>query len=133
MKILVVGGGGREHALAWKLRQSPDVTELYVAPGNAGIAAMADCVPIDASSTVELADFAEKLRVDLTVVGPELPLTLGIADEFEKRGLKLFGASAAATEIESSKVFAKEFMKKHKIPTARFEVCGSARETRAAL
>ncbi|PYQ11655.1 MAG: phosphoribosylamine--glycine ligase [Acidobacteria bacterium] len=133
MKILVVGGGGREHALAWKLRQSPDVTELYVAPGNAGIAAMADCVPIDASSTVELADFAEKLRVDLTVVGPELPLTLGIADEFEKRGLKLFGASAAATEIESSKVFAKEFMVRHKIPTAKFTCCASYEEAVTTL
>jgi phosphoribosylamine---glycine ligase len=133
MKVLVVGGGGREHALAWKLRQSPRVSELYAAPGNAGIAALADCVPIDASSTVELGDFAEKIRVDLTVVGPELPLTLGISDEFEKRGLKVFGASQAASEIESSKVFAKEFMARHGIPTAPFSSCASPEEALANL
>jgi phosphoribosylamine---glycine ligase len=133
MKVLVVGGGGREHALAWKLRQSPLVSELYAAPGNAGIATVAHCVPIDASSIVELADFAEKLRVDLTVVGPELPLTLGIADEFEKRGLKIFGASRAASEIESSKVFAKEFMARHHVPTAPFVSCSSPEEAVAAL
>jgi phosphoribosylamine--glycine ligase len=107
VKILVVGGGGREHALAWKLRQSPQVDDLYAAPGNAGIADVADCVPIDPSSIVELADFAEKLQIDLTVVGPELPLTLGITDEFQKRDLRIFGASQAAAEIERSKVFAK--------------------------
>jgi phosphoribosylamine--glycine ligase len=133
MKVLVVGGGGREHALAWKLRQSPLVSELYAAPGNAGIAAVADCVPIDSSSTVELADFAEKVRMDLTVVGPELPLTLGISDEFEKRGLKIFAASQAASEIESSKVFAKEFMARHGIPTAPFTSCASPEEAVAAL
>ena len=133
MKVLVVGGGGREHALAWKLRQSPLVSELYAAPGNAGIAAIADCLPIDASSIVELCDFAEKIRVDLTVVGPEIPLTLGIVDEFEKRGLKIFGASKAAAEIESSKVFAKEFMGRHGIPTAPFAGCGSYEEAVAAL
>jgi len=133
MKVLVVGGGGREHALAWKLRQSSLVSELYAAPGNAGIAALADCVPIDASSTVELGDFAEKARMDLTVVGPELPLTLGICDEFEKRGLKIFGASQAASEIESSKVFAKEFMARHGIPTAPFTSCASYEEAVATL
>jgi phosphoribosylamine---glycine ligase len=133
MKILVVGGGGREHALAWKLRQSPEVTELFAAPGNAGIAEVADCVPIDSSSTVELADFAEKLRIDFTVVGPELPLTLGIADEFEKRDLKIFGASQAAAEIERSKVFAKEFMLRHGIPTAAFTACSNWDEAMAAL
>lgn len=133
MKILVVGGGGREHTLAWKLRQSPEVTDLYAAPGNAGIAAAADCIPIDASSTVELADFAEKLRIDLTVVGPELPLTLGIVDEFEKRDLKIFGASQAAAEIERSKVFAKEFMRRHRIPTASFAACATFEEATAAL
>jgi len=97
------------------------------------MAKIADRVPIDPSSIVELADFAGTIKVDLTVVGPELPLTLGIADEFQKRDLAIFGSTQAAAEIESSKVFAKEFMKKHKIPTARFEVCGSAGETRAAL
>jgi phosphoribosylamine--glycine ligase len=133
MKILVVGGGGREHALAWKLRQSPDVTELFAAPGNAGIAGVADCVSIDSSGTVELADFAEKLRIDLTVVGPELPLTLGIVDEFEKRDLKIFGASQAAAEIERSKVFSKEFMQRHGIPTASFTPCSTWEEAMAAL
>jgi phosphoribosylamine--glycine ligase len=133
MKILVVGGGGREHALAWKLRQSPRVSALYAAPGNAGIAAIADCVPIDASSVVELAEFAEKAHIDLTVVGGELPLTLGIAEEFEKREIKLFGASRAASEIESSKVFAKEFMGRHGIPTAPFTACASPEEASAAL
>ena len=133
MKILVVGGGGREHALAWKLRQSPRVSALYAAPGNAGIAAIADCVPIDASSVVELAEFAEKVRIDLTIVGGEIPLTLGIAEEFEKRELKLFGASRAASEIESSKVFAKDFMSRHGIPTAPFTACASPEEALAAL
>jgi phosphoribosylamine--glycine ligase len=133
VKILVVGGGGREHALAWKLRQSPQVDDLYAAPGNAGIAALADCVPIDPSSIVELADFAEKLRIDLTVVGPELPLTLGIAEEFQKRDLRIFGASQAAAEIERSKVFAKEFMRRHRIPTAAFTACATSDEALAAL
>jgi phosphoribosylamine--glycine ligase len=133
MKVLVVGSGAREHALCWKLRHSPEVKELYCAPGNVGMAKIADRVPIDPSSIVELADFASTIKIGLTVVGPELPLTLGIVDEFQKRDLPIFGATQAATEIESSKAFAKEFMKKHKIPTARFEVCGSAGETRAAL
>ena len=87
MKILIVGNGGREHALAWKIRQSPLVTELYCAPGNAGIAEIADCVPIDSSSIVEVADFAQTIKADLTVVGPELPMVLGIGDEFVRRGL----------------------------------------------
>lgn len=133
MKVLVVGSGAREHALCWKIRGSPLLKELYCAPGNVGMAKFADRVPIDPSSIVELADFAEKIKIDLTVVGPELPLTLGIADEFAKRDLPIFGATQAAAEIESSKAFAKEFMKKHKIPTARFDVCGSAGESRAAL
>ncbi len=133
MKVLVVGSGGREHALSWKLRSSPLIKELYCAPGNVGMAKIADRVPIDPSSIVELADFAAKIKIDLTVVGPELPLTLGIADEFQKRDLPIFGATQAAAEIESSKVFAKEFMKKHKIPTARFDVSLSAGETRALL
>ncbi len=133
MKVLVVGGGGREHAIAWKLYQSPEVTEIYAAPGNAGIAAVADCVPIDPSSVVELADFAEKVRIDLTVIGPELPLTLGIADEFEKRDLRIFGASQAAAEIERSKVFSKEFMRRHRIPTAPFTACSTLDEARAAF
>ena len=90
MKILIVGNGGREHALAWKIRQSPLVTEVYCAPGNAGIAEIADCVPIDSSSIVEVADFAQTIKADLTVVGPELPMVLGIGDEFVRRGLTIF-------------------------------------------
>src|SRR4029450_8178164 len=113
--------------------QSPSVTDLYAAPGNAGIAEVADCVPIDASSTVELADFAEKVHVDLTVVGPEVPLTLGITGEFEKRGMKIFGASREAAEIESSKVFAKEFMARHGVPTAGFVSCASFEEAASLL
>src|SRR5471030_2447171 len=91
MRVLVVGQGGREHAICWKLKQSPQVKEIYAAPGNAGIAEVADCVPIGVADIIELADFAEKLKIDLTVVGPELPLTLGIVDEFQKRGLTIFG------------------------------------------
>jgi len=122
MRVLIVGGGGREHALVWKIRQSPEVTDLYCAPGNPGIAELADCVPIGPSDIVELADFAEKLRIDLTVVGPELPLTLGIVDEFEKRGLTIFGPNRRAAEIEGSKVFSKEFLRKYNIPTPKAEV-----------
>src|SRR5438552_14501241 len=109
MKSLVVGGGGREHALCWALRASPLVSELYCAPGNPGIAEVADCLPVSSGNIVELADFAEKLRIDLTVVGPEVPLSLGIADLFAKRELPIFGPSRLAAQIETSKVFAKEF------------------------
>src|SRR5712692_6857691 len=133
MKILVVGSGAREHALVWKIRRSPLVKELYCAPGNVGMAKEADRVPIDPSAIVELADFAASIKIDLTVIGPELPLSLGIADEFQKRDLPIFGATKAAAEIETSKVFAKEFMTKHKIPTAHFEVAGTAEAARAIL
>ena len=95
MKVLVVGSGAREHALCWKLRHSPEVKELYCAPGNVGMAKIADRVPIDPSSIVELADFAASIKIGLTVVGPELPLTLGIVDEFQKRDLPIFGATQA--------------------------------------
>jgi phosphoribosylamine--glycine ligase len=122
MKILVVGGGGREHAIAWKLSQSPLVKKIYAAPGNAGIAELGDCVEISSEDIKELADFAEKNSIDLTVVGPELPLTLGIVDEFGKRNLKIFGPKKEAALIEGSKVFAKEFMKKYHIPTASFKI-----------
>ncbi len=133
MKILVVGGGGREHALIWKIRQHPEVEEVFCAPGNPGIAALADCLPIDPTNLVELADFAKKMRIDLTVVGPELPLTMGIVDEFLKRGLRIFGPSSAAAEIEGSKAFAKEFLARHDIPTAAYQTFTSAREARSYL
>jgi phosphoribosylamine---glycine ligase len=131
MKILVVGNGGREHALVWKIRQSPLVKEVYCAPGNAGIAEEADCVPIDTSNIVEVADFAQSIKADLTVVGPELPMVLGIGDEFRRRGLPIFCPSRTAAEIEGSKAFAREFMQRHGIPSPRYEICGSADEARA--
>jgi phosphoribosylamine--glycine ligase len=133
MRVLVVGQGGREHAIAWKLRQSPLVKEIYAAPGNAGIAQVADCVNIGVADIIELADFAEKLKIDLTVVGPELPLTLGIVDEFQKRGLPIFGPTRLAAELEGSKVFSKDFMKKYSIPTAEAIACSSSDEALAAL
>jgi phosphoribosylamine---glycine ligase len=131
MKILVVGNGGREHALVWKIRQSPLVKEVYCAPGNAGIAELADCVPIDTSNIVEVADFAQSIKADLTVVGPELPMVLGIGDEFRRRGLSIFCPSRKAAEIEGSKAFAREFMQRHNIPSPRYEICGSPDEAKA--
>jgi phosphoribosylamine--glycine ligase len=128
MRVLVVGGGGREHALVWKLSQSKLVKKIYAAPGNAGIAELAECADIAAHDLKGLADFAQAKGVDLTVVGPELPLTLGIVDEFEQRGLRIFGPSKSAAQIEGSKVFAKEFMKRYHIPTASFRIFDSREE-----
>ena len=133
MRVLVVGQGAREHAIAWKLRQSPLVKEIYAAPGNAGIAEVADCVNIGVADIIEIADFAEKLKIDLTVVGPELPLTLGIVDEFRMRDLPIFGPTRLAAELEGSKVFSKEFMRKYKIPTAESIICNSTDEAKDAL
>lgn len=120
MKVLVVGSGGREHALTWKLKQSPLVTALFCAPGNAGIAQEAEIVPIRADDIDRLLAFAEEEKIDLTVVGPEVPLVLGIVDAFSSKGLTIFGPSRAAAQLEGSKAFSKEFMVRHKIPTARF-------------
>ncbi|BAF60721.1 phosphoribosylamine-glycine ligase [Pelotomaculum thermopropionicum SI] len=122
MKVLVVGGGGREHALVWKIRQSPRVREVYCAPGNAGIAREATCVNIGAEDITGLRDFAREKGIDLTVVGPEAPLNAGIADLFQEAGLRIFGPSRAAAEIEGSKVLAKEIMAKYGIPTADYAV-----------
>src|SRR6185436_14134336 len=133
MRVLVVGQGAREHAICWKLKQSPLVKEIYAAPGNAGIAGVADCVQIGVADIIELADFAEKLRIDLTIVGPELPLTLGIVDEFQKRGLPIFGPTRLAAELEGSKVFSKEFMRKYNIPTAASVTCSSLDEAKKAM
>ena len=118
MKILVLGGGGREHALVWKLRQSPVVEKIWCAPGNGGIAGDAECVPLDLSDVKATADLAAKLGADLTIVGPELPLVMGVADEFARRGLLLLGPEKKAAQLEGSKIFAKEFMARHGIPTA---------------
>src|SRR5579885_704475 len=122
MRILVVGGGGREHALVWKLAQSPQAEALFCAPGNAGIAALATCVPIAPGDVDGLVRFAERERIDLTVVGPELPLTLGLVDRFAARGLRAFGPTAAAARLEGSKVFAKELLGRLGVPTAAFAV-----------
>jgi phosphoribosylamine--glycine ligase len=132
VKVLVVGGGGREHALCWKLRQSPLLTELYCAPGNPGIARVADLVPIAVDEVQRLADFATEMKIDLTVVGPELPLTLGLVDELTARGLPAFGPTARAAELEGSKTFSKELMVRHGIPTAPFAVVHDAAQAREA-
>lgn len=133
MKVLVLGSGGREHALVWKLRQSPRITKLYCAPGNGGIATDAECVAADLKSLDSLLQLANKLTPDVTVVGPELPLTLGVVDEFQKRGWPIFGPTRAAAQLESSKSFAKEFMQRHRIPTAKYSVCVSKEEVHEAL
>src|SRR5512143_2584531 len=122
MKVLVVGGGGREHALVWKVSQSPKVKKIYAAPGNAGIAQLAECVPVKAEDIPGLLAFAKKTGVDLTIVGPEGPLSLGIVDEFAKAGLRIFGPSGKAAIIEGSKQFSKDLMEKYGIPTAEYSV-----------
>ncbi len=122
MKVLLVGGGGREHALAWKVSQSPKVTKIYAAPGNAGIAQLAECVNIKSEDIQGLLAFAKERAVDLTIVGPETPLSMGIADEFAKAGLRMFGPDKKAAEIEASKTFAKDLMKKYNIPSAEYGV-----------
>jgi phosphoribosylamine--glycine ligase len=128
MKVLVVGGGGREHALVWKIAQSPTVSKVYCAPGNAGISEQAMLVPIKANDLNALLEFALREKIDLTVVGPEEPLTRGIVDLFESKGLSIFGPSKKAAEIEGSKAFAKEMMRKYHIPTASYEIFESRRE-----
>lgn len=125
MKILLIGSGGREHALAWKLAQSPQAEIVYVAPGNPGIAMLdkCQCVSLDVENLELVANFAEENSIDLTVVGPEAPLVAGLADIFEKRGLPVFGPSKAAAQLEGSKAFSKEIMAKYDIPTAFFKIC----------
>jgi phosphoribosylamine--glycine ligase len=118
MKILIIGGGGREHAIAWKLRQSAGVEKIWCAPGNGGISRDAECVPLNVGDVKAAADLAIKLGADLTIVGPELPLVQGIADEFKRRGLAILGPGKVAAQLEGSKVFAKEFMARNEIPTA---------------
>lgn len=133
MKVLVVGGGGREHALVWKIAQSPRVSKVYCAPGNAGIAGQAALVPIKANDFKGLLDFALKERIGLTVVGPEEPLTKGIVDIFESEGLSIFGPSQRAAEVEGSKAFAKERMERYGIPTGAYRIFDSPREAAAYL
>lgn len=122
MRVLVVGGGGREHALAWKLVRSPSVGGVLAAPGNAGIAEVAECFPVESTDVPGIASLAEAERVDLTVVGPEAPLVAGLVDELRRRGLRAFGPTADGARIEGSKVWAKELCLKYGIPTARAEI-----------
>ena len=122
MKVLVIGGGGREHAIVWKLSQSSKVDKVYCAPGNAGISEIAECIDIDLNDFDALIDFVKYEWIDLTIVGPEEPLSKGIVDAFEKEGRRIVGPSKKAAQLESSKVFAKEFMKQYLIPTAEYKV-----------
>lgn len=133
MKVLVVGGGGREHALVWKIAQSPKVDKIYCAPGNAGIASLAECLPIAAENIEAILSFVEEKDIDLTVIGPEAPLALGLTDELEKAGRIVFGPSKAAAAIESSKEIAKELMQKHHIPTAAYAAFSNSNEAIAYI
>jgi len=134
MKVLLIGGGGREHALAWKLKQSPRVTKIWCAPGNAGIAAEAECVNVDSGDVAAIVALAEKIRPDLTVVGPELPLVNGIADAFAARNWAIVGPTREAAKLEGSKIFSKEFLQRHNIPTAKmYGAYDSAEKAKAAL
>jgi len=133
MRVLIVGGGAREHAIAWKLSRAAAVDEIYAAPGNPGMAGVAEVVGIAADAIVELAEFAASLKIDLTVVGPELPLVLGLADEFARRGLPVVGPSKAGAELEGSKVFTKELCLRCGIPTARGVVARDRREAERAV
>jgi phosphoribosylamine---glycine ligase len=118
MKVMVIGGGGREHALVWKLRQSPRVSQVYCLPGNGGICDEATCLPGDPKSLASLLTAAHQIQPDLTIVGPEIPLSIGVVDEFTRRGLRIFGPTQRAAQLETSKSFAKEFMQRHTMPSA---------------
>ena len=133
MKVLVIGGGGREHALVWALRRSPQVTEVLCAPGNGGIAQLARCIPVNLGNLHEMVDIVAIEQPAFTVVGPELPLSLGLVDELTKRGFRVFGPTQAAAQLETSKAFAKEFMQRHDIPTAAYALCTTLEEVREEL
>lgn len=133
MKVLVVGSGGREHALVWKIAQSPEVKEIFCAPGNGGTCGLASNVPVAAEDIEQLLLLARSEDIDLTVVGPEAPLVAGISDRFREAGLTVFGPSQAAAHLEGSKIFAKEFMQRHGIPTARYRVFREATEAESSL
>jgi phosphoribosylamine---glycine ligase len=130
MRVLVIGGGGREHALVWKITKSPKVTEVFCAPGNAGTGGIATNVPIPADQIEPLLEFALEKKIGLTIVGPEQPLVLGIVDRFQEKGLRVFGPTARAAELEGSKAFSKNIMKKYGLPTAEYEVFTSHEEAR---
>jgi phosphoribosylamine---glycine ligase len=133
MKVLVIGSGGREHALVWKLRQSPRVSQVFCAPGNAGIGSEAACLSADIKNVDSLLALAAQIKPDLTIVGPELPLQLGVVDQFTRHGWRIFGPTHAAARLESSKSFAKEFMQRHHIPTAHYAICDTLKDVGDAL
>jgi phosphoribosylamine--glycine ligase len=133
LKVLVVGAGGREHALVWKLRQSPSVERVFCVPGNGGVAKEATCLPFQGSTPLQLAQLAAELNIDLTVVGPEGLLVEGLADHLIAKGIPVAGPAQEAARLEGSKIFAKEFMRRHKIPTADFAVCESQAKAEADL
>lgn len=133
VQVLVIGGGGREHALAWKASQSASVEKVYCVPGNPGIAQIAECAKLDISDNEALVSFAQEHKIDLTIVGPEVPLANGIVDAFRSQGLAIFGPTQAAAQIEGSKSFAKDLMKKYHIPTAKFEVFTEAEAAKAYI
>jgi phosphoribosylamine--glycine ligase len=133
MKVLVIGGGGREHALVWALRKSPQVTEVLCAPGNGGIAQLARCIPVDPGNLHEMVNIVAIEQPALTVIGPELPLSVGLVDELTKRGHRVFGPTQDAAQLETSKAFAKEFMQRHVIPTAAYALCTTLSEVREEL
>ncbi len=133
MNILVIGSGGREHALTWKLRESALMDEIYCAPGNAGIAQEAECRPVDVSSPAQILNLANEVKADLTVVGPEAPLVAGVVDEFRRAGRAIVGPAKAAARLEGSKIFSKQFMQRQCIPTARFRVAESFEQAVKAL
>jgi phosphoribosylamine--glycine ligase len=133
MKVLILGSGGREHALAWAVKRSEQVTEVVCAPGNGGIAEIARCVPVDLKSVEAMVQLAEAEKPGLTIVGPEVPLSLGIVDALQAKGLRVFGPTRAAAMLETSKSFAKRFLQRHQIPTARYVVCKSQAEVEKAI
>jgi len=133
MKILIVGSGGREHVLAWKIKQSPLAKEIYCAPGNGGISEIAECIDIKVDDIQALIEFAKKKEIDITVIGPEAPLVAGIVDAFQKEGLKVFGPNQESAQLEGSKIFAKEFMHECNIPTANFTKFNNIEEAKSFL
>jgi phosphoribosylamine--glycine ligase len=133
MKVLILGSGGREHALAWAVKRSSRVTEVVCAPGNGGIAQIARCVPVDLKDLDSMIRVAMAEQPGLTIIGPELPLSLGIVDALKERGLRVFGPTRAAAMLESSKGFAKRFLERHNIPTAKYAVCNNATEVERAV
>lgn len=133
MKVLILGSGGREHALAWAVKRSQRVTEVVCAPGNGGIAQMARCVPVDIKDVSAMVRLAEVEQPSLTIVGPEVPLSLGVVDAYQERGYRIFGPTGDAARLESSKAFAKQFMKRHQIPTANYAVCTSGKEVEESI